>query len=122
MARDRAYKEWRLDEVPPVELDAAAARDVMLDCFYRVYGEHFEATKEMLGVSSTEKGVKQSANGVLRIAFRHVGGSYDEPTKEQLEQVAEYLAEKSRAWGTPDDVVARHQQEMLRVLSRIKAS
>ncbi|PKQ20809.1 MAG: hypothetical protein CVT66_02940 [Actinobacteria bacterium HGW-Actinobacteria-6] len=120
MARDRAYREWRLEQVLPAEMDAFAARDIMLDCFYHVHGAHFEATKEMLGVTSNEKRVRQSAKGALRIAFRHVGGNYDEPTKKQLEQVSEYLSEKSRAWGTPDNVIARHQREMQRVFSRVK--
>ncbi len=120
MARDRVYNEWRLQEVLPATMDAAAARDIMLQCFFTVHGGHFEATKNHLGVSADEKRVLQSVKGAVRLAFRHTGGNFDDPTKAQLEKVAEYLAEKSRSWGTPDSVIGRHQAELARVFSRIR--
>ncbi len=120
MARDRAFREWRLQEVLPAELDATAARDIVLDCFYTVHGAHFEATKAHLGISADEKRVKQSAKGALRLAFRHTGGSFDAPTKPQLEKVMDYLDEQSRSWGTPDDVIRKHRAELQRVLARVR--
>ncbi|TDB39832.1 MAG: hypothetical protein D9V44_02490 [Actinobacteria bacterium] len=120
MARDRAFREWRLQEVLPAEIDVATARDIVLDCFYTVHGAHFEATKAHLGVSVDEKRVRQSAKGALRLAFRHTGGSYDAPTKAQLEKVMEHLDAQSRSWGTPEHLIRNHRAELQRVIARIR--
>lgn len=120
MARDRLYNEWQFRQILPAEIDAATARDILLDCFYTAHGAHFEATKTQLGISAEGERVLKSAKGVIRLAFKHVGGNYDTPTKAQLEKVAAYLADKSRSWGTPELVVQRHQAEMQRVLSRVR--
>ncbi len=120
MARERAYRQWRLQEVLPAELDVTQARDILLDCFYTVHGAHFEATKNQLGLSTDDSRVLQSAKGVLRLAFRHCGGCYDAPTKAHLAKVAEFLAEKSRSWGTPESIVRAHNVEIERVFARIR--
>ena len=119
MAKDRAYREWRLQEVLPAELTVAQARDILLDCFHTTHGDHFIETKSQLGICSDERAVRRSVKGALRIAFRQMHGSYDAPTKHDLENVAEYLAQKSRGWGTPEAVIRRHQTELERVFSRV---
>lgn len=119
MARDRVYREWRLQEVLPSELTVTQARDILLDCFHTAHGEHFTETKSQLGISSDEKSVRRSVKGALRIAFKHMHGSFDAPTKHDLENVAEYLAQKSRLWGTPEPVIRRHQSELERVFARV---
>ncbi len=119
MARDRVYREWRLQEVLPAELTVEQARDILLDCFYTTHGDHFLETKSQLGVMADEKAVRRSVKGTLRIAFRQMHGSYDAPTKHDLENVAEYLSQKSRSWGTPEAVIRRHTAEMHRVFSRV---
>jgi len=120
MAKGRAYREWRLTEVLPAEISATEARDILLDCFHTAHGEHFVETKSQLGIAVDEKAVRRSAKGALRIAFRQMHGSYDAPTKHDLENVAQYLADKSRQWGTPEAVVRRHQAEIERVFSRVR--
>lgn len=119
MARERTYGDWRLDEVLPAEMDAAAARDILIDCFYSVHGEHFAATKSQLGISAEDKHILRSVKGAVRLGFRSVGGSFDAPTKADLTKVAEYLAEKSRSWGAPESAIQRHQAEFVRVFSRV---
>ncbi|MDO8950955.1 MAG: hypothetical protein Q7V61_10660 [Actinomycetota bacterium] len=119
MARDRVYREWRLQEVLPAELTVLQARDILLDCFHAVHGDYFIETKSQLGILADERAVMRSVKGAMRLAFKQMHGNYDAPTKHDLENVAEYLAEKSRAWGTPEVVVRRHQSEMERVFSRV---
>jgi len=119
MARNRSYREWRVEEVLPAELSAVQARDILLDCFQTTHGQHFVETKSKLGIPFDEEAVLRSVKGAVRIAFRQMHGSYDTPTKHDLRNVAEYLADKSRQWGTPEDVVRRHTSQMERVFSRV---
>ncbi|KAF0207680.1 MAG: hypothetical protein FD171_1527 [Actinobacteria bacterium] len=119
MARDRVYREWRLQVVLPAELTTLQARDILLDCFHAVHGDYFIEAKSQLGILADERAVMRSVKGAMRLAFKQMHGNYDAPTKHDLENVAEYLAEKSRAWGTPEVVVRRHQSEMERVFSRV---
>jgi len=122
MARARQYREWTLQERLPSQIEPARARDILLDCFATVHGPHYEATKKHMGVSATKEDVRRSVKGIMRIAFRQAKGDFDHPDRESLERVVEYLGEKSRTWGTPEPVIARHSADIQRVLMRVSQS
>ncbi|MCE5203071.1 MAG: hypothetical protein ABFC80_00940 [Coriobacteriales bacterium] len=119
MPRERAYSEWRPKRNLPPQLSALEARDIMFECCYTLHGPHFELTKSSLGIRSDEQRVKQSVKGMLRLAFKRVDGDYDRPTRDHLLKVIEVMSEQSLSWGTPEDVVDRHMNELRRVMARV---
>ncbi|MHB8705525.1 MAG: hypothetical protein ACYC77_03315 [Coriobacteriia bacterium] len=64
--------------------------------------------------------MRHSVKGMIRLAFKSVHGNYDHPTRDDLIKVIEYLGEKSLSWGTPDEVVARQAQQLMRVIARVE--
>lgn len=120
MARERLYREWQPTELLPARMTVVEARDIVLDCFHTMHGPHFEQTKSVLGVNSEDHRVRQSVKGMVRLAFKSVEGSYDHPTRDDLLKVIDYLGEKSRSWGTPDEVVDRQAQQLMRVIARVQ--
>lgn len=120
MARERLYREWQPSQLLPATMSAAEARDIVVDCFHTMHGPHFEQTKSALGISAEDHRVRQSVKGMIRLAFKSVHGNYDSPTRDDLLKVVDYLNEKSRSWGTPADVIARHEQQLVRVIARVQ--
>lgn len=121
MPRPRQYREWSLQQRLPSTVTPEHAREIMLDCFATVHGPHFAVTKAEIGMRVDEATVLRSVKGTLRLAFSHSGGDYDRPDREALIKVAQYLYEKSLSWGTPHEVVARHHNQLMRVLARVPA-
>ncbi len=119
MPRPRQYREWSLSERLPSEISVEQARDILLDCFATVHGPHYAVTKAHFGIVADETTIRRSVKGSLRLAFKHVGGDFDHPTPDALAKVTHHLRDKSLAWGTPTDVVARHHLEITRVLMRV---
>jgi hypothetical protein len=112
------YGEWRAAPEFESELDAVSIRDMLVECFFEAQKEVFARTKNKMGTSADKDALRTSARGAVRSAIGRVGGSYDEPTIESLQQAMEVLGSKARTWGTPDDVIERHMSEMNRVMTR----
>ena len=55
----------------------------------------------------------------VKMTFQSVGGDFDAPTKESLAAVVEALARKASTWGTPEDVMLHHKEQILAVLRRL---
>lgn len=120
MPSERPYGEWKPEEPLPRRMTAVQARDVLIDCFHMMHGPHFEQTKFALGIRADEQRVRQSVQGAVRLAFKRVDASFDAPTRDHLLRVVDVLVDRSRAWGTPDDVIDRHYNDLRRVISRVR--
>ncbi|MDP2299288.1 MAG: hypothetical protein Q8M55_01080 [Actinomycetota bacterium] len=102
----------RGEAVPPPPVQAV--RDAVVDCFTSTHYARFGASREELGLDTHTSAVRESVEGIVRLAFLHVGGNYDTPTVGSIIAVVNLLAERSLEWGVEDDVVFDHHCAMLR--------
>ena len=105
----RAFRSCSPGESPPAEvLSPTAVRDMIVDCLTGAHGARFGAHRQALGLSGDGDAVRQSVEGMVRLAFRQVGGDFDRPNAATLTAVVNILAERSLSWGTAADVVFEH--------------
>jgi hypothetical protein len=61
----------------------------------------------------------KDVENIVRITFRELGYSFDNPTQEQLGAVVMELAQKAAAWGTPNDIIEHHRTLIGRIFSSL---
>jgi hypothetical protein len=84
-------------------------RDKVIDCLLSTHGDYFAKSRAALGLDSSDSAVRESARGMVKLAFQSVGGSYDAPTLSVLAKVVNLLAERLLSWGaTPDCIFDYH--------------
>ncbi len=66
-----------------------------------------------------EKDVIASIIAAVKLAFSECHGDFDNPSKESLEQVVKFLAERAATWGTPKDIIDHHASQMHKVIGRL---
>jgi hypothetical protein len=91
----------------------------VVDCFTAAHQERFGASREELGLDARVSAVRESVEGIVRLAFNQVGGDYDDPTVASIASVVNLLAERSLEWGLEPDVVFDHHCAMLREIGRL---
>lgn len=96
-----------------------AVRDKVVDCFAATHGPRFVEARTHLGLETHHEAVRGSVEGMVRLAFRLAGGSFESPTIEVMTRVVNILAERSACWGVPEDMVFEHHCEMMRELGKI---
>jgi len=89
-------------------LSPTVVRDMIVDCLNGALGARFGAHRHALGLSADADAVRHSVEGMVRLAFRQVGGDFDRPSAASLAAVVNMLAERSLSWGTSSDVVFEH--------------
>lgn len=96
-----------------------AVRDALVDCFAATHGEGFMAARSALGLECTDAALRASVEGMVRLAFQQVGGSFDFPTTQAVARAATLLAERSLGWGISEDAVFEHHCLMTRAVGKI---
>jgi len=114
-----SYSRWCVDPNQLEQLDEKKARDLVVDCFLDAQRETFVRMKENIGVTPDDAGLRRSVKGAVRLAFAKTGGDFDSPTCESLQDAIGELAAKAAAWGTPDDIIAHHKEQIGLILSRL---
>lgn len=95
-------------------------RDKVVDCLLSTHGDYFKTSRAALGLDATENAVRQSAQGMVRLAFQSVGGSYDEPTLPILAKVVNLMAERSLTWGGEPGCIFDYHCALMQELGRIE--
>ena len=72
----------------------------------------------MLG-EGTEDVSKDYCKSVVKEVFEKVGGDYENPTKEKLEEVVGHLAKFSEAFRNPE-IVKKHAGEISGLIGRLE--
>jgi len=93
-------------------------RDLVVECMVGAHGLQFGTTRAALGLDDGEHAVRESVQGIVRLAFQTVGGSYDAPTLPVLAKVVNFLAERSIGWGAPADDIFDCHSTITRHLGR----
>ena len=116
----RLYGPWDPGSEPAGEtLTPKAVRDMIVDCFTATHGQQFSEDRTELGMDARPDAVRESVVGIVRLAFRQVGGDFDNPRAADLARVVNLLAERSLSWGVPQETVFQHHCSMTRVLGRL---
>lgn len=111
---------WKLTEAHLAQLTPLRARDLVVECFYFAQHETLERTRMKLGAAHhDEAAIRASVVGAVRLAFKETGGEYDRPTATSLAAAIAVLARKAEAWGTPEDIVRHHHDQIVGMLRRL---
>lgn len=110
------YTRWSVSAAELVDMTPTKARDLIVQCFQEAQREHLAAASEFIHQTHEQTDVRNMVIGAVRLAFKEVGGDYDQPTKDTLTQVVEILARKSEQRQTPKEIIAHHKGEIERVL------
>ncbi|MEW5764520.1 MAG: hypothetical protein ACOYXN_09415 [Acidobacteriota bacterium] len=119
MAGELSHVKWVVPAADLLNLTPEKARGLIVRCFLEAQKETFARARERLGQTPTEEALLANVEGAVRLAFRESGGEYDRPTPESLGKVVEVLARKAGSWGTPDDVIRHHRDQIGRVLAAL---
>jgi hypothetical protein len=108
-------KLWEIAEEELRELTPRKARELIVECFFHSQRETYQLRGQQ---PPPDEELRERAQAVLRLAFREIGGSYEEPTVEDLYRAVEALCKKAHAWGTPPEILEHHRAQVLKVLRR----
>lgn len=117
MSDARNYVRWSISDDDLDDLSPETARDLIVKCFAEAQKETFVRARHNLGSHMSDDQLYQNLVSTVRLTFRDVGGDFKTPTKASLAQVVAALASKSKAFGTPDDIIDHHRIQIERVLS-----
>lgn len=117
MSQSLTYKRWFLTEDDLRDMDPLKARDLIVKCFAEAQKETFQRAREHMGVQADDEQLLQNLRSAVKVTFKDVGGDFFAPTKDTLERVVESLASKSKSFGTPEDVIEHHREQIESVLA-----
>jgi len=98
-------------------ISAFEVREQLLRCFSQEITERFALQERALGLRTGNRAGIGAVETMVRLAFQQVGGSYDQPSREALTQVANLLAERSLDWGTPAEMVLDCHENVMRQIA-----
>ncbi len=110
------WNEWAADE----RMSLLQLRDRVVDGILLTHGEYFGQSRAALGLDPSDSAVRNSAEGMVRLAFQTVGGSYDAPTVQSLAKVVNMLAERVLGWGASPDDIFEHHSTLMREIGRLE--
>ncbi len=116
----KKYKRWFVDEKDLIGLDTRRARDIIIKCFFEAQKETFARVKESLGRKVSDDEILESVTNAVKLVFKEVNGSFENPSKQDLLNVVERLASKSASWGTPQDIIEHHKTQIEKVLGALR--
>ena len=117
MVEEAKFKLWCVSDQDMMNLNPAKARDIIIECFFAAQKETFRRVKQKKGCPSKDDDLRKTVTALVRLGFRETGGDFDNPTKEGLQEVVIYLADKAGTWGTPEDIINHHKEQIQRVIS-----
>lgn len=117
----RTCHRWAVKEAELEGLDAARARDLLVECFMAAQRETFVQAKGNLGLPIDEDSLRRSVESAVRSALKSAGGDYGAPTRQSIEGAIKVLAASAAAWGTPPEIVAHHHAQIERIVARLSA-
>jgi hypothetical protein len=119
MADPKRFKRWAPAPCDLAGLTLLRARDLISNCFFEAQKETIALAKEQLGLPASDDEIRHSAVGALRMAFQKTGGDFEAPTRNSLEKAVESLAQLSRAFGTPAEIIDYHRKLIEDILAKL---
>jgi hypothetical protein len=112
--------QWCPTESELKDLSVGKARDLIVNCFFEAQKETLTRAKEKLGKIPDDVTLHKDVENIVRITFRELGFSFDNPSKENLGAVVTELAQKAGAWGTPKDIIEHHKALIGRIFASLR--
>ena len=119
-AHVKTFNRWRLETSDVRGLDAAKARDLVINCFFEAQKETISRAKRNMGGAASDDEMKRATAAIVRVAFKEIGADFDHPTRDALAKVVETLAQKADAWGTPEDIIDHHRTQLSAMFAALK--
>lgn len=117
MTQERNFHKWEASDF--ANLTPIKVRELITQCFYESQHETFRRIKKKIGLPSEDQDVFSGVVSVIRLAFTTVGADYDNPTKDGLQKVIQYLAQQAVRWGTPKEVIEHNDQQIKQLLDKL---
>ncbi len=114
------FKRWFVSQRDLLYLDTVKARDVIIHCFYSAQKETFARIKDKEKLPATDQDIKNTVTAAIKSVFTTAGENFDNPTKEGLAKVVSLLASQAKSWGTPDDIIEHHKEQIQKVLDALQ--
>lgn len=101
------------------QIDVAAARDGMLDCYVATYfGGLSQGIKGYLGIDAKEEQVAQVAQALFKKRLRAHGSSFDAPSVEALDRIKHEVDAELHFEELPGELRGLHDQVCTLMLSK----
>jgi hypothetical protein len=109
----------KIDMFESVILTPLQIRNMVVQNFQESQGELFKRTYRRLQIEKNQESLSKTAEIAVRLAFREVGGDFENPTKQKLLEVLIILSKKSSSWGAPADMVKANREKFIALLQSI---
>jgi hypothetical protein len=97
-------------------INSLQALEALNQCFFEAHKEDTGLTMNTLEETAV---VKNYCNFTVKKAFEETQGDYNNPTKESILRVVDYLAKFSATFRNPN-IIEKHKNEILQVCQAIK--
>lgn len=104
------------------DVTAIQVRDAIIECFFQAHGCVIEEIKKFSNISSEEKLNELKRKTVLSIIqkkFNDIGADFNNPTKQNLIDVVEKLAEYSSQFRNPNSI-DKNVNDIMRLIHLIR--
>jgi hypothetical protein len=114
------FKKWFASMRDTMFLTPLKARDTITNCFYTAQKETFARMKEKTNPYVSDPEIKKTVIAGIRAVFKEIGADFDHPRSNDLVKVVEILSVKAKSWGTPDDIIEHHKEQIKKVLDALQ--
>ena len=94
---------------------------MILECFFEAQKEVFSTRREQAGSAIDDETIRRDVSGAIKMVFKETGHDFDNPTAQGLFAVVESLGRKASSWGTPDDIINHHKEQIQKVLQALQS-
>ncbi len=113
---DQEYGKWCPNPSDISNPTTQKVRSLMVDCFFEAQKATMVQAGQAIGTETDEESLRSNVEGVIRMAFKEIGGDFNDPTKEDFVNILDVLSRKASAWGTPKDIIEHHRETMSEII------
>ena len=103
------------------EITPTKVRDAIVKCFFQAQKELMEYMEKTTDLS-TESIEDFNVNIIIENAFEEVGGDFNNPTKETLNQVILKLMESAKDAFRETEIIEKHAGEIKQLIDKLDQS
>lgn len=113
------HSRWTLSENDLAGLTPLKARDLLLKCFFEAQKETLVQAEKRIFGSADEERIKADTLKMTKSLATTFHVDFENPTKTGLLKLLEEMVKMSLAWGTPQEIVDYHKNQIVRMLDTL---